>query len=123
MTNPITVEVRSEYLHAQSQPEQHKYAFGYHITITNQGEETATLISRHWVITDGNGSKKEVRGAGVVGEQPTLLPGKSFSYSSFAVIDTSVGTMEGSYQMRTASNQLFDAPIAPFLLAVPGTVN
>lgn len=123
MSSPITVSVRTEYLQAQSQPDRQKYAFGYHITITNNGTEPAKLISRHWIITDGNGLRREVTGLGVVGEQPEILPGTSYSYSSFAVLDTTVGTMEGSYQMEGPRNTVFEVPISPFLLAVPGAVN
>jgi len=119
----IAIKVRSEYLDAQSQPDNNKYAFGYHITITNTGSETAMLISRHWIITDGNGLKHEVKGLGVVGEQPKIEPGASFSYSSFALLETTVGTMEGSYEMRAPDGSMFRAPIDPFLLALPGAIN
>jgi ApaG protein len=123
MPNQIIVTVQSQYLEAQSQPEKDKYAFGYHVTISNNGDTPAKLISRHWIITDGNGNKSEVKGLGVVGEQPRILPGGSYSYSSFSVLDTRVGTMEGSYQMQAPDDSYFDAPIPPFLLAVPGSIN
>jgi ApaG protein len=123
VTSKFRVSVSTEYLAAQSQPEQDQYAFSYHITISNMGVETGQLISRHWIITDGNGAKKEVRGLGVVGEQPVILPGESFHYTSFSVLETNVGTMEGSYQMQAPDNSLYDVAIEPFLLAVPGAIN
>jgi ApaG protein len=123
MSNAIEVSARSEYLPAQSQPEKNKFTFAYHMTIHNRGEKPATLISRHWIITDGNGSKNEVKGIGVIGEQPIIAPGESYHYSSFSVLDTNVGTMEGSYRMRAEDDSFFNASIPPFLLAVPGAVN
>jgi Uncharacterized protein affecting Mg2+/Co2+ transport len=121
--NHINITVSTEYLDAQSNPEKDQFAFAYYVTLTNEGEQAAQLISRHWIITDGNGVKKEVRGLGVVGEQPVLEPGMSYQYNSFSVLETSVGTMEGSYQMQAADDSLFDAIISPFLLSVPGAVN
>ena len=123
MSSDINVSVKAQYMAGQSQPEKDKYTFSYQVTITNQGEEAAKLISRHWIITDGNGARKEVKGLGVIGEQPTIAPGEDYQYTSFSVLDTRVGTMEGSYQMEQADGTLFDAPIPPFLLAVPGTIN
>lgn len=123
MKNHINITVSTEYLDAQSNPEKDQFAFAYYVTLTNEGEQAAQLISRHWIITDGNGVKKEVRGLGVVGEQPVLEPGMSYQYNSFSVLETSVGTMEGSYQMQAADDSLFDAIISPFLLSVPGAVN
>ena len=119
----IVVSVRSEYLAEQSQPEQQRYAFAYHIRIHNQGELPAQLLSRHWLITDGNGDVQEVRGAGVVGQQPLLAPGEHFDYSSGTLLTTAVGIMQGSYQMRANDGHAFDAPIAPFRLAVPGALH
>ncbi|MFA5632812.1 MAG: Co2+/Mg2+ efflux protein ApaG [Porticoccaceae bacterium] len=119
----ISIKVRTEFLSQESQPQRGKYAFGYHITISNGGTEAAKLISRHWIITDGNGVKQEVKGLGVVGEQPTIEPGGSYSYSSFAVLQTTVGTMEGSYDMHRPDGTRFRVPIDPFLLALPGAVN
>ena len=119
----IVVSVRSEYLAEQSQPEQQRYAFAYHIRIHNQGELPAQLLSRHWLITDGNGDVQEVRGAGVVGQQPLLAPGEHFDYSSGTLLTTAVGIMQGSYQMRASDDHAFDAPIAPFRLAVPGALH
>ncbi|GGH93419.1 Co2+/Mg2+ efflux protein ApaG [Pseudomonas fluvialis] len=119
----IVVSVRSEYLAEQSQPEQQRYAFAYHIRIHNQGELPAQLLSRHWLITDGNGDVQEVRGAGVVGQQPLLAPGEHFDYSSGTLLTTAVGIMQGSYQMQASDGHAFDAPIAPFRLAVPGALH
>ncbi|MGP0173202.1 Co2+/Mg2+ efflux protein ApaG [Pseudomonas sp. NCHU5208] len=119
----IDVSVTTEYLAAQSQPEQNRYAFSYTITIVNQGELAAQLLSRHWIITDGDGRVQEVRGAGVVGQQPHIEPGASHTYSSGTVMTTQVGTMQGSYQMLAEDGERFDAPIAPFRLAVPGALH
>ncbi|HEX3843561.1 MAG TPA: Co2+/Mg2+ efflux protein ApaG [Steroidobacteraceae bacterium] len=116
----IRVEVRTTYLDEQSSPSEQRYVFSYTITIRNEGERAAQLLTRHWIITDANGRVKEVRGEGVVGEQPHLEPGQGFRYSSGAVLETPVGTMEGSYQMVDAEGQHFDASIAPFRLAIPG---
>jgi len=116
----IRVEVSTSYLDEQSSPSEQRYVFSYTITIRNEGQRAAKLLTRHWIITDANGRVKEVRGEGVVGEQPHLEPGQGFRYSSGAVLETPVGTMEGSYQMVDADGQHFDAPIAPFRLAIPG---
>ena len=116
----IRVEVATSYLDEQSSPGEQRYVFSYTITIRNEGQRAAKLLTRHWIITDANGRVKEVRGEGVVGEQPHLEPGQGFRYSSGAVLETPVGTMEGSYQMVDAAGQRFDAPIAPFRLAIPG---
>jgi ApaG protein len=107
----------------QSKPEEGHYAFSYTITIRNEGQVPARLLTRHWVITDANGKVKEVRGEGVVGEQPYLLPGQGFRYSSGAVLETPVGAMQGSYQMLADDGAHFDAPIAPFTLAMPGLLH
>jgi ApaG protein len=117
------VQVKSQYIAEHSSPRDNQYRFAYHITITNVGDETAQLISRHWVITDANGEVQEVRGPGVVGEQPVLPPGASFEYTSFCPLTTNVGTMHGSYQMVRADGGSFDARIAPFTLAVPNALN
>jgi ApaG protein len=119
----IDVSVTTQYLAAQSQPEQNRYAFSYTITIVNNGELPAQLLSRHWVITDGDGRVQEVRGAGVVGQQPHIEPGASHTYSSGTVMTTQVGTMQGSYQMLAEDGKRFDARIAPFRLAVPGALH
>lgn len=119
MTHRIDVEVRSEYLAAQSDEAAHRFVFAYHITIRNSGDIAAQLLTRHWIITNGDQQVQEVRGEGVVGEKPHLAPGQSFSYSSGAVLSTPVGSMHGSYQMRADDGTDFDALIAPFTLAVP----
>ena len=116
----IRVQVTTAYLDEQSSPSEERYVFSYTITIRNEGERAAQLLTRHWIITDANGRVKEVRGEGVVGEQPRLEPGQGFRYSSGAVLETPVGTMEGSYQMVDAEGQHFDAAIPPFRLAIPG---
>ena len=123
MTQKIKVEVAPEYLDYQSSEKDQRFVFAYHITITNEGSETAQLLHRHWIITDANNSKREVRGEGVVGEQPVLNPGESFSYTSGVMLETQVGTMQGSYQMQTDDGLLFDADIPVFLLSIPGSVN
>ncbi|MEZ5533331.1 MAG: Co2+/Mg2+ efflux protein ApaG [Steroidobacteraceae bacterium] len=119
----IRVEVETAYLDEQSEPREHRYVFAYTITIRNDGPTPARLLTRHWVITDANGKVQEVRGDGVVGEQPHLKPGQGFRYSSGAVIETPVGAMQGSYQMVTDDGFAFDAPIPPFRLAIPGVLH
>ena len=115
----IMIEAVAQYLEDESDPEQQRYVFAYHITITNTGTVAAKLISRHWIITDADGDVQEVRGLGVVGEQPELAPGERFEYTSGCALTTSVGTMQGSYQMRAADGARFDAPIPPFTLSIP----
>lgn len=122
--NPIIrVEVETSYIEEQSDPRDKRFVFSYTITIRNEGQVPARLLTRHWIITDANGNVKETRGDGVVGEQPYLKPGQGFRYSSGAVIETPVGTMQGSYQMVADDGQQFDAPIAPFRLAMPGVLH
>jgi ApaG protein len=121
--NAITVEVKTEYLLQQSKPDEAKFAFAYHITIHNQSEIPAQLLGRHWIITDANEAKQEVRGAGVIGEQPFIAPGQSYKYSSGVMLDTPIGTMEGCYKMRDDDGCEFDATIEPFLLSTPHAVN
>jgi len=116
----IRVDVETGYRDDQSDPMQDRYFFSYTITIRNEGKVPARLLTRHWLITDANGKVQEVRGEGVVGEQPYLKPGQGFRYSSAAVIETPVGAMQGSYQMIGDDGIHFDAPIAPFRLAMPG---
>lgn len=125
MSSPysIEIEVRSHYLKDQSQPEQESYVFAYTVTIRNIGSIAARLLSRHWIITDANGKEQEVIGEGVVGEQPYLIPGASFQYTSAAMIETPVGTMHGSYQMRADDGHVFHAPITAFRLALPNILN
>ncbi len=119
----ITVDVDARYLEDQSAPEEQRYVFAYTITIRNRGEVPARLLTRHWVITDANGKVQEVRGEGVVGEQPHLKPGQGFRYTSGAVLETPVGAMQGSYQMLADDGVRFDAAIPPFTLAIPGTIH
>ncbi|HEX7417492.1 MAG TPA: Co2+/Mg2+ efflux protein ApaG [Steroidobacteraceae bacterium] len=119
----IRVDVETAYLEDQSDPKERRFVFSYTITIRNVGNASARLITRHWVITDANGKVQEVRGDGVVGEQPYLKPGQGFRYSSGAVLETPVGAMQGSYQMLADDGRQFDAPIAPFRLAMPGVLH
>lgn len=119
----IGVEVESEFIPGQSSPGEKRFVFAYTITISNRGSVPARLITRHWLITDGNGEIQEVRGDGVVGVQPHLKPGQSFQYTSGTIIKTPVGSMQGSYQMVADDGKRFDADIAPFSLAVPGLVH
>ena len=119
----IGVDVATNYIDDQSEPASDRYVFAYTITISNNGEFPARLISRHWVITDANGKVQEVTGDGVVGEQPYLNPGEVFRYSSGAVLETPVGAMQGLYRMEADNGVNFDAPIAPFTLAVPGLLH
>ena len=119
----IRIQVVTSYIDDQSEPDSDRYVFAYTITITNEGDVAAKLISRHWVITDANGKVQEVSGDGVVGEQPHLKPGEEFRYSSGAVLETPVGAMQGLYRMEAEDGVNFDAPIAPFTLAVPGLLH
>ena len=119
----IDVSVVTRYLPEQSQPEQNRFAFAYTVMVSNNGELPAKLLSRHWVITDGDGRVQEVRGAGVVGQQPLIEAGASHTYSSGTVMTTRVGIMQGSYQMLAEDGKHFDAIIAPFRLAVPGALH
>ena len=119
----IRVEIETSYLEDQSEPRDRRYVFAYTITIRNEGAVAAKLLTRHWIITDADGRVQEVRGDGVVGEQPRLEPGQGFRYSSGAVIETPVGSMQGSYQMVDAQGARFDAPIPAFRLAIPGLLH
>jgi ApaG protein len=122
-TRGVRVEVRCSYLPERSSPRDSHYFFTYRIRISNLGEETVQLVSRHWIITDASGRVEEVQGPGVVGEQPVLEPGESFEYSSFCPLPTPIGSMHGTYQMVTSRGKSFDAEIAPFSLAVPTALN
>lgn len=119
----IRVDVDTSYVEGQSSPEADRFVFAYTITIRNEGRVAARLLTRHWVITDANGKVQEVRGEGVVGEQPHLEPGQGFRYTSGAVLETPVGSMHGSYHMEADDGHRFDAPIAPFSLAMPGMLH
>ena len=122
-TDGVRVQVRSQYLEDQSQPSLRRFVFAYEITISNEGSEVVQLRSRHWVITDGMGEVQEVKGPGVVGEQPVLSPGESFRYTSGAILPTARGTMRGTYQMHRADGAAFNAEIAEFLLERPFSLN
>lgn len=115
----VDVAVESAYVESQSQPDADQYVFAYTVTIHNTGQIPARLLTRHWIITDGHGQVQEVRGDGVVGEQPHLGPDESFRYTSGAVLQTPVGSMHGSYQMLADDGTRFDAPIAAFSLSMP----
>ena len=119
----VTVVPKASYVADQSDPSRQKYFFAYTITITNTGDIAAQLVSRHWIITDAEHKVQEVKGLGVVGQQPLLKPGESFEYTSGASIPTAVGTMQGTYQMRAEDGATFDAPIPPFTLSVPRTLH
>jgi len=119
----IDITVQTHYLEDQSAPDDHRFVFAYSIRIANAGRIAARLISRHWIITDANGKVEEVRGDGVVGEQPLLRPGEHFDYTSGAVLQTSVGTMRGSYLMVADDGHRFQAPIPQFTLSIPRTVH
>ena len=119
----ITVVTKASFLADQSDPGKSQFVFAYTITITNTGDVPAQLVSRHWVITDADHKVQEVRGLGVVGQQPHLKPGESFEYTSGASIPTAVGTMRGTYQMRAEDGHIFDASILPFTLSVPRTLH
>jgi len=123
VTNNIRVEVLSRYSPENSQPLQSAWIFQYTVRITNQGTETVQLISRHWIITDALDHINEVKGPGVVGEQPVLAPGDSFKYSSWCPLKTPTGTMHGTYQMARPDGTQFDIEIAPFGLKAPYTVH
>jgi ApaG protein len=118
-TPHIQIRVATSYLPEQSKPEAGLYAFAYTITIANEGGQAARLLTRHWIITDANGQVQEVRGDGVVGQQPWLPPGGRFQYTSGTYLGTPVGSMEGSYGMETAQGDRFDASIPAFSLAIP----
>jgi len=118
-----TVSVETTYIPEQSDPEADRYVFAYTITIRNEGSIPAKLLTRHWIITDADGKTQEVRGEGVVGEQPYLKPGEGFRYTSGTMLETPVGSMQGSYQMIADDGQEFDCPIAPFTLSMPNKIH
>ena len=122
-SNRIRVDVATSYVEDQSNPGEGRYVFSYTITIRNEGDKPARLMARHWLITDANGKVQEVVGEGVVGEQPHLQPGQGFRYSSGAILETPVGSMQGRYRMLADDGEPFDAPIAPFRLAMPGVLH
>lgn len=119
----LTVAVEPRYVPEQSNPGEQEYVFAYTVRITNTGEHPAQVISRHWIITDGNQRVREVRGLGVVGQQPLLAPGETFEYTSGCPLPTPVGTMRGSYHCVGENGIPFEVPIAEFLLAMPRTLH
>lgn len=123
MAEHIQVIVKPQYIPQQSKPEAGRFVYAYTITIANEGDVAAQLIGRHWVISDEREKTQEVRGIGVVGEQPYLAPGKSYTYTSGVILETETGIMEGSYQMKTDSGQLFDVDIPAFALVPPHAIH
>lgn len=123
VTRGIRVRVVSRYSREQSRPDRNRWFFIYTVTIANEGDKTVQLLSRHWIIENADGEVDEVRGDGVVGEQPILEPGQRFEYSSGAHLSTPFGTMRGTYQMLVEDGSTFDATIAPFTLSEPYTVH
>ncbi|MFC3852471.1 Co2+/Mg2+ efflux protein ApaG [Salinispirillum marinum] len=119
----IAVRARPQYLPEQSDADQQRYVFSYTILISNESTQPVQLLHRYWLITDGNGATQEVYGAGVVGEQPTIEPGGTYVYTSGALCQTEVSTMEGYYEMVTADGEPFKATIPVFTLAVPNRLN
>jgi len=120
-THGFRVRVRPSYLAEQSDPEAHRFVWAYRIEIENRGDEPAQLVSRHWVITDATGRVEEVKGLGVVGEQPTIRPGETFDYASGCPLQTPSGTMVGSYQMISDGGERFEVDIPAFSLDLPGS--
>ncbi|MCG6861583.1 MAG: Co2+/Mg2+ efflux protein ApaG [Chromatiaceae bacterium] len=119
----IEVSVKSDYLPEQSHPGDERFVFSYTVTIRNRGLQAARLINRHWIISDADGKVQEVRGEGVVGKQPHLMPGESYRYTSGTVLETPVGSMHGSYEMLADDGTRFDAPIPAFSLATPTSLH
>ena len=119
----IRVTVTTQYIEAESNPDANRFIFSYTINIENHGEIAAKLLSRHWVITDANNRIQEVKGKGVIGEQPYLMPVNAFTYTSGTMLETPVGSMQGTYQMIADDGHHFDAVIEPFTLAMPGVLN
>ena len=123
VTHGIRVSVTAQFVAERSNPSESEWFFAYTIRIANEGSTPAQLLSRHWVITDGNGKVEEVRGPGVVGRQPLLGPGESFEYTSACPLSTSFGVMEGTYRMVTPEGEHFDVRVAPFSLSEPFAIN
>ena len=123
VSDGIRVSVTSSYVPEQSAPKARRYVFAYTVKIANEGSQPAQLKTRHWIITDGNGKVEEVRGPGVVGQQPLLRPGENFEYTSGCVLQTPRGEMRGTYQMYRPDGSMFDATIAAFALALPYSLN
>ena len=123
VTESVRVAVESFYLSQRSAPEQQRFVFAYRITISNESPATVQLLRRHWIITDGDAQVTEVKGEGVVGEQPVLEPGETHTYTSGSVMKTETGTMEGSYEMQDETGRVFEVEIPQFLLAIPRTLH
>jgi ApaG protein len=123
VTDAIRVTVSSAYRPDRSEPGASRWLFTYTVRIANEGPAPAQLVSRHWIITDANGEREEVVGEGVVGHQPRLAPGEEFEYTSFCVLKTPHGSMQGTYRMVREDGTSFEARIAPFPLVLPGTLN
>ena len=119
----ISIQVKTNYIKEQSKPDAERFVFSYTVTLSNQGENAAKLLSRHWIITDAVDAIQEVQGIGVVGEQPRLEPGEEYTYTSGVVLETETGTMKGSYQMQCDSGEQFDAEIPTFALVPPHAVH
>lgn len=119
----IQISVATQYIPAQSEPEQNRYVFAYTITIRNNGDQAMQLLHRHWLITDADGKKTEVEGPGVVGQQPDIQPGSAFEYTSGTVLDTPLGVMQGSYTMQAKDKSLYQVPIPAFRLAQPNILH
>lgn len=122
-THNIQIDVDARYVQEQSEPDNDRFVFAYTITISNLGTTPCQLLNRHWVITNAAGEVEEVRGAGVVGQQPTIEPGSAFRYTSGAILKTPVGAMQGEYEFCDASNASFEVPIPVFSLSVPNVVH
>lgn len=123
LTPSVKVQVNTQYLEGKIPPEENKFAFAYRIEIKNESDEKVKLLNRYWLITNADGEKTEVRGPGVVGEQPEIAAGQSYQYTSGAILETPVGTMEGYYEMENSEGVLFKVPIDVFSLAVPNLIN
>lgn len=119
MNSTVSVDIKTTFINTRTQPEQQRYVYAYTITITNHGEETAQLISRHWKIRDEKNKLQEVQGIGVVGEQPSILAGSSYTYTSGVILETTTGMMEGTYHMRKDNGEMFDVAIPLFALVPP----
>ena len=123
VTDGIRVDVRSAFRAERSEPDKGRWLFSYTVRIANEGEQTAQLLARHWIITDASGNREDVVGDGVVGHQPRLEPGQQFEYTSFCILKTPHGSMRGTYRMVRDDGSSFEARIAPFPLLVPGSAN
>ena len=123
MSDLIEINVETTYLSNESNPDQNKFYFLYTVLIKNNSKKNAKLLSRHWIITDDNGKIQDVKGEGVIGEQPDIKPGEEFQYTSGTMIETSLGTMKGSYQMIDDEDNYFDATIPEFVLSTPRIIH